>query len=403
MLEEIKAKLKDYDQEHLLRFYDELAEEERHHLLDQIKNIDFGLIKSLYKRIGYKKEIGDITSLPSYDVKDEYFSVGQEVMENGNYAVVIMAGGQGTRLGYNGPKGAYFLEKDINKTIFEIHIDKLKNIYNMTKVYTPLYIMTSGSNNADTIKFFEDNNYFNYPKEYVDFFIQDELPMLSPEGKIIMDSKFNIKMGANGSGGVYSSLFRSGTLDKMKKNNIKWVLIGGVDNILTPYDGPELIGFAKSCNYQVASYIIKKAYPEEKVGVFCKINNRPSVIEYIDMTQEMNNERDQEGNLVYSSAHILLNLFSIEALDYIYKRDLDYIPAFKKTDYVDADGNVISPEEPNAYKFETFVFDVFPYFNELGLLNGKREHIFAPIKNATGVDSPETASNLYLNYQKTKR
>lgn len=403
MLENVRKTLEDYEQSHLLRFYDELTAEEKKHLLEQINNIDFELMASLFKNINNKKEIGEITSIPSYSVKDEYQKVGQDIMKHSEYAVITMAGGQGTRLGYDGPKGTYTLEYGINKSLFEIHCDKLKHIYSMTGIYTPWYIMTSGTNNEDTINFFEEHNYFDYPKDMISFFVQDELPMIDTEGKIIMDSKFNIKMGPNGHGGVLSSLFRSGMLDKMKKSHIKWVFIGGVDNILTPYDGTELVGFAKSGNYPVVSYIIDKSYPEEKVGVFCKIDDRPSVIEYINMTPEMNNKKDDKGNLLYGSAHLLLNLFSIEALEIISRRDLDYVPAFKKADYLDEEGKVITPLKENAYKFETFIFDVFPYFSEIGLLKGRRENIFAPIKNATGVDSPETASKLYLEYYENKQ
>jgi UDP-N-acetylglucosamine/UDP-N-acetylgalactosamine diphosphorylase len=238
MLEDVQAKLKEYNQEHLLKFYEELNEEEKEHLLDQIGMIDFDLIGRLFKRIGYKKSYTNIEAMPSYDFKEEYVNIGFEPMKRGEYAAVTMAGGQGTRLGFNGPKGTYVLEYGINKSLFEIHCDKLKHIYEITRTYTPWYIMTSRTNNYDTIKFFEDNNYFNYPKEKISFFIQDELPMIDTKGKIIMDSKYNIKMGANGSGGVYSSLARSGIIEKMKDDHIKWILIGGIDNILTPFDRP---------------------------------------------------------------------------------------------------------------------------------------------------------------------
>lgn len=397
-LEEVKVKLKQYNQQHLLRFYDELNNEEKKHLLDQINIINFDLMGTLFKTIGYKKTLSDISAIPNYDFKPEYSNIGFESMKKGEYAAVTMAGGQGTRLGFEGPKGTYVLGYGINKSIFEIHCDKLKHINEKTGLYIPWYIMTSGTNNDDTITFFKNNNYFNYPKEMVHFFIQDELPMIDTEGKILMDSKSNIKMGANGSGGVYSSLIRSGIIEQMKNSNIKWVLIGGIDNILTPFDRPELIGFAISSNFSVASYITKKSYPEERVGVFGKINGKPNVIEYFDMTPEMNNARDENGNLLYSAAHLLINLFSIEALDIISRKELEYIPAFKKTSYIDENGNLINPEKENAYKFETFVFGVFPYFDEIGLLNGKREEIFAPIKNAEGLDSPESAGKLYLDY-----
>jgi UDP-N-acetylglucosamine/UDP-N-acetylgalactosamine diphosphorylase len=398
MLEDIKSKLKKYNQEHLLNFYNELSNEEKGHLINQINSIDFDLLINLFKNINKKEEDAEITSMTSYEPSNEYTTTGIEVMKREEYAVVTMAGGQGTRLGFNGPKGTYVLEYGINKSLFEMHCDKLKHIYKMCNVYTPWYIMTSYANNKDTISFFEHNNYFNYPKDKIHFFIQEELPMIDINGKIVMDSKFNIKMGANGSGGVFSSLSKSGMLEDMKHNHIKWVYIGGVDNPLTPTDDPNLVGFAKYENFLGVSHIIPKGYPEEKVGVFCKKNGKPSVIEYIEMTPEMNNLRDGKGTLVYGDSHILLNLFNIEALDVISKKPLKYVPAFKKTNYINDNGELVIPDKENAYKFEKFVFDAFSYFDRVGLLKGVREHIFAPIKNATGVDSPETASKLYKDY-----
>jgi UDP-N-acetylglucosamine/UDP-N-acetylgalactosamine diphosphorylase len=398
MLEDIKLKLEKYNQEHLLKFYDELTEEEKKHLLKQINSIDFELMNDLFQIIDMKEEEANITAMASFPPTPEYARIGLECMKGGEYAVLTMAGGQGTRLGFNGPKGTYILEYGINKSLFEIHCDKLKHIHQMCNVYTPWYIMTSYTNNKDTISFFEHNNYFNYPKDKIHFFIQEELPMIDINGKIVMDSKFNIKMGANGSGGVFSSLSKSGMLEDMKHNHIKWVYIGGVDNPLTPTDDPNLVGFAKYENFLGVSHIIPKGYPEEKVGVFCKKNGKPSVIEYIEMTPEMNNLRDGKGTLVYGDSHILLNLFNIEALDVISKKPLKYVPAFKKTNYINDNGELVIPDKENAYKFEKFVFDAFSYFDRVGLLKGVREHIFAPIKNATGVDSPETASKLYKDY-----
>lgn len=397
-MNDILDMLKKYNQEHLLKFYDELNDEEKNHLLSQIKSIDFDEMKGLYESIGKKQEVPEVSSMSSFDTKEEYSKVGIESLRNGEYAVVTMAGGQGTRLGHTGPKGTYILEYGINKSLFEIQCDKLKHIYEMSNRYTPWYIMTSGSNHNDTVAFFEENNYFNYPKDKIMFFIQDELPMVNVNGKIIMDSKFNIKMGANGSGGIFSAMLNNGIIEKMKSLGVKYVFIGGIDNILTPYDSSDFLGFTKQNNFPCASYIIPKGYPEERVGVFCKKNGKPSVIEYIHMTSEMNNLKDDNGNLVYGDAHLLLNIFSVEALEEIIDRKLEYVPAFKKAEYINELGELITPDKENSYKFESFIFDAFPFFDEVGLLKGKREEIFAPVKNATGVDSPETASKLYLDF-----
>ena len=396
----MKEKLKKYKQEHLLNFYDKLKKNEQNHLLNQINSIDFDLVNNLAKSINKEKPNYDFKSMLSYETKKEYYEKGLESFKNVEYAVVTMAGGQGTRLGHTGPKGTYILKYGINKSLFELQCDKLKNIYNKTNIYIPWYIMTSKSNNDETINFFKDNNYFDYPKDKIKFFIQDELPMIDINGKIIMDSKYNIKMGANGSGGVFLALQENGILKELKDNNIKWIFIGGIENPLLPIDNPDLIGFAILNKYLVTSKIVTKEYPEERVGVFGYRNNKPSVIEYIEMTEEMNNLRDKEGNLVYKDAHILVNLFNIEVLEKIADKNLDYLPAFKKTEFINEKGELIIPEKENSYKFETFIFDAFSYVNDVGLLRGKREEIFAPVKNKEGLDSPETAAKLYLNYIK---
>jgi UDP-N-acetylglucosamine/UDP-N-acetylgalactosamine diphosphorylase len=398
MLNEIKLKLEKYNQQHLLKFYDELNDSEREHLLNQIKSIDFDLITKLFNNIANQKIDGDITPVSSCEKKVEYIESGITAIRYEEYAVLTMAGGQGTRLGFEGPKGTYFVENGVNKYIFEIHIDKLKHIYEMSNIYVPWFIMTSKENHNQTINFFEEHNYFDYPKDKVNFFVQEEFPMVDVNGKIVMDSKCNIKMGANGSGGTFKALVNSGMLDKMKKDNIRWIFVGGVDNILTPVDDLNFIGFAKRENLMGASYIIPKGYAEEKVGVFCKINGKVNVIEYIEMPKEMNDAKKENGKLLYGDAHVLLNLFNIEAFEIAARSELKYIAAFKKTNYIDENGNLIIPEKENAYKFETFIFGIYPFLERVGLLKGIREEIFAPIKNANGVDSPETASKLYLDY-----
>ncbi|MDD2181566.1 MAG: UTP--glucose-1-phosphate uridylyltransferase [Bacilli bacterium] len=402
MLDSIKIKLHEHGQEHLLNFYEELSENEKKHLINQIESIDFDLIKNLMGLIGKKKDAYEFSSMSSYLSVDEDYKLGLNSILKGEYALVTMAGGQGTRLGFDGPKGTYILKNGINKSLFEIQCDKLKNLYKMSNVYIPWYIMTSLVNNDETVDFFEKNNYFDYPKDKIQFFTQDELPMIDLRGKIVMDSKSNIKMGANGSGGVFSGLTKSGILNEMKKNKIKWVFIGGIDNILLPVDNPDLIGFAIKNNYLVTSKIVPKVNPDEKVGVFGYRNNRPSVIEYIEMDDEKNNLRDESGQLLYRDIHTISNVFNISVLENIADKELEYVPAFKKTEYINEEGNLIIPDSENAYKFETFIFEAFSYVNEVGLIQGKREEIFAPIKNAKGVDSPETASKLYKDFYKNK-
>jgi UDP-N-acetylglucosamine pyrophosphorylase len=307
-----------------------------------------------------------------------------------------MAGGQGTRLGHNGPKGTYEIGLESHKSIFELLCDTLKKASSNFEIKIPWYIMTSRENNKETVEFFEKNNYFNYGKENIKFFIQTELPMVDEEGKILLEEKWKIKKASDGHGGIFKSMYEKGIIDDMKNKGIKWIFINGVDNILANMVDDLLLGIAIDKNVLVAAKSIVKSYPEEKVGVFCKKNGKPSVVEYTEITKEMSEERDENGELKFGESHILSNLFNIEALIKMKENNFQYHVAHKKANYI-KNGELIKPTEPNAYKFESFLFDAFELLDDIVIMRVKREDEFAPIKNAQGVDSPETAKKLYLN------
>lgn len=258
--------------------------------------------------------------------------------------------------------------------------------------------MTSNENNKDTIQFFEDNNYFGYPKDKIEFFIQGELPMIDTEGRILVNENGLVKLAADGHGGVFTAMEENGIIDEMKKNGIEWVFIGGVDNVLVKMIDPLLIGFTESRNYLAAAKSVVKANPEEKVGVFCTRDGKPSVVEYTEISKDMANLRDENGELVYGESNTLCNLFNMKKLEKISNNKLPYHSALKKAKYIDKEGNLVTPEQPNAYKFESFMFDIFNSLDSMAVIRVKREEEFAPVKNATGVDSPDTARELYKKY-----
>ena len=312
-----------------------------------------------------------------------------------------MAGGQGTRLGHNGPKGTFDLGLENHKSIFEILCDTLILARNTYGITIPWYLMTSNENNSATISFFEEHNFFGYPKEAIHFFKQGELPMIGTDGKILLNEKGLIKLAANGHGGIFESMFKNGVLADMKQKGIEWIFIGGVDNVLVKMVDPVLMGLCITNNTLAGGKSLVKAGPKEKVGVFCKRNGKPSVVEYTEITEEMANATDATGQLLFGESHILCNLFNIKALEAISKNNLPYHSAFKKANYMDSNKEIITASEPNAYKFEAFIFDAFSTLDDMSILRVKREEEFAPVKNATGVDSPETARELYTNFHKT--
>lgn len=405
-------KLKRYNQEHLLERYEYLTEEKKQDILNQIKNIDFEQIEELYNNREKKidKDENQITNIEYVDKskmskKDykKYYELGKKEIENGKYAVVTMAGGQGTRLGYVAPKGTFKIGGGINKSLFEALSDTIKEARKKYKVSIPWYIMTSRENNNATEKFFEKNDFFGLPYEDVKFFKQGELPMVNTEGKLLLDETGLIKLAADGHGGVFESLYKNGYLEDMKNRGIEWVFISGVDNVLAGLVDPIALGLSIDRGTLATGKSVVKRSPNERVGVFCKKNNRPYVIEYTEITDRMANERDSNGELIYGESHILTNLFNIKALEEISNNKLPYHSAFKKVKYLDKSGNIVKPEEPNGYKFESFIFDAFEKLEDMSILRVKREDEFAPLKNADGEDSPNTATQLYIDFINRKK
>ena len=400
--------LKTYNQDHIINLLHKLNEKQKEELIKQINKIDFHQIMELYnntkKEIGIKEnKIEAISYLDKEKLtkkeKEKFDELGESTIVSGKYAVVTMAGGQGTRLGHTGPKGTFKLDVyGKGKYLFEILAENLKEANKKYNTIIPWYIMTSKENNDQTQEFLEKHNYFGYDKNNVMLFEQGELPLVDTEGKMLIGKDFKIKEASDGNGGVFTSLRTTGMLANMKERGIKWVFIGGVDNAILKMADVTLLGMAIDKNVQIASKSVVKANPHEKVGVFCKMNGHPKVIEYSELPEEMAEEVDVNGELKYGESHIMCNLFTIEAIEKISKEPLIYHSAFKKNSYIDENGKEIIPEEPNSYKFEAFIFDSFELFDDIAILRGKREDDFAPVKNKEGVDSPKTAKELYEKY-----
>ena len=403
----IKDTLNKYNQNHLLNFYEKLDEEKKQKLIKQITKIDFEQISNLYENTKKKIEFNDAKIEPinyfdkskmSKEEISEYEKIGSEIIRKEKYAVVTMAGGQGTRLGHKGPKGTFDIGLDSHKSIFELLCNTLKEAKEKYGVYVQWYIMTSEENNKQTVDFFESNNFFGYEKEKVMFFKQGQLPMCDIEGKILIDETGLIKEAADGHGGVFESMRKDGVIADMKNKGIEWVFIGGVDNVLAKMVDSVLTGLSIKNNVLAAGKSVVKAGPKERVGVFCKRNGKPSVIEYTEITEEMAEAQDKSGNLLFGESHIFCNLFNIKAIENISEKKLPYHSAFKKAKYINAKGELVVPEKPNAYKFEAFLFDAFESLEDMTIMRVKREEEFAPVKNAEGVDSPETARKLYKDF-----
>lgn len=412
--EQIEDFLEKYNQTLVLNYYNKASNANKEKIQKQLKNINLDSLNNLYRisqtNVASEIKRDDLYNLPyvdksllEKDEKDKIDDLGKEIIKHNKYAVVTMAGGQGTRLGHNGPKGTFVLNiKPTPKSLFEILATSLKQKNEQYGIVLNWYIMTSEDNHNDTIDFFEKNKYFNYPRASIKFFKQGTMPLLNEEGKLVIDEKGSIKFASNGNGAIFKSMKNNGILDDMKSKGIEWVFIGAVDNALLNMVDETLLGLTIKEKKQIGSKSIVKAYPEEKVGVFCRKNNKLKIIEYTEMPKDVISLTDENDELIFGEAHIMCNLFSLKALEKIAEQELPYHSAFKKINFLDENGNLVIAEKPNAYKFEQFIFDGFRYFDDITLLRGKREEDFAPVKNKEGKDSPETAIELYNNLHRNK-
>lgn len=403
-------KLKKYNQNEIIDLLNLLSDEEKEKLYEQILELDFEQIDNLYNELSKKEKVGtdnieEIISLNKDKLSEEelekYNKLGEDVIKSNDYALVTMAGGQGTRLGFDKPKGEFLLNIEPEpKYLFEILINKLKEVNEKYNVTIPWYIMTSIENDKETKGFLAEHQYFGYPENAIMFFVQEDLPLITEDKKLLLGKDKLIKEAANGNGGIFASMYKSGILADMEKRNIKWTFISSIDNVLLKIADTTLIGLAVDRNVEIATKSLVRNSPEEKVGAICKSNGKIKVVEYSEMSDEMKNKRNEDGELTFGESHIMCNLFSINALKLLSDKHLPYHIAHKKSAYLDCNGNIVKPTEPNVYKFETFIFDSWEYFNDIAVLRGKREEDFAPIKNKEGVDSPQTAIELYNNYYK---
>ncbi|MBP1568364.1 MAG: UDPGP type 1 family protein [Oscillospiraceae bacterium] len=399
MKKEITEKLTGLEQTHLLRHYDELSSDDQKTLLKQIDGLDF----SVLDETGAEEERGTIAPMRPEDVKtvaeieknrDRYFRTGAEAIKNGKVGCVLLAGGQGSRLGFNKPKGMFNIGVDRELYIFECLINNLLDVVKETGAFVPLFIMTSADNDSDTREFLAEHNYFGYDADHICFFVQEQLPTVDTEGKLMLSGKGVVSTAPNGNGGWYASMIRSGISEELEKRGIEWLNVFAVDNVLQRMADPCFIGAVIESGKQSGAKVVAKAAPEERVGVMCLEDGRPSIVEYYEMTDEMIEKRDENGVLSYNWGVILNYVFHVNRLNDIIDMRLPLHRAFKKIKHIDGNGNVVEPEEPNAYKFETLVLDMVKLQDSCLAYEVDRKREFAPVKNKEGVDSVDTAREL---------
>ena len=391
--------LKKIGQEHILKYYKELSRKERASLLSQIEQIDWSLLK-LLDRKEMKVEKGELAPLGCLEIpeiearRDEFEKAGIEALKAEKVGAVLLAGGQGTRLGYDGPKGTVPIGVTRELYIFECLINNMMDVVKRTGAWIPLYIMTSEKNNDATIKFFKEHKFFGYDEGHVRFFIQEMAPSVDYTGKVYLEEKGRISLSPNGNGGWFSSLVKAGYLNQMKKDGIEWLTVFAVDNVCQRINDPAFVGATLLSGRDCGAKVIAKANPTEKVGVLCLEDGKPSIVEYYEITEDMKNLRDERGELLYKFGVILNYMFNVNKLEDVMNKEMPVHVVEKKIPYIDENAELQKPTSPNGYKFETLVLDMIHLMDTCLPFEVVREKEFAPVKNPTGVDSVESAREL---------
>ena len=331
--------------------------------------------------------------------------VGMKAVENGQVAALLLAGGQGTRLGFNGPKGMYDIGLPSGKTLFEFMAERIKKLGQLSgrgDKAIPFYIMTSPLNHKVTTEYFAKHDNFGID---VHFFPQGTLPALTPEGNMILETPTSLAVAPDGNGGIYPAMVRHGIIADMKSRGIKYIHAFGVDNALVKPADPTFVGYCISNNADCGNKVLWKTSPGEKVGVVASKGGKPCIVEYSDISKEMSERRGEDGRLVFGAGNICNHFYTLDFLENVVVPNLGnmYHVARKKIPYYDASKKeTVKPTENNGIKLESFIFDVFPLSVSMAVLDVERKDEFAPVKNPPGTDSdsPDTARMLFSNVAK---
>ena len=397
--DQAKEKLHRAGQEHVLAYYEELTKEQKELLLSQIEDTDFGVLASVKDHKGGTVR-GKITPLAAMELPqieaehEKYKEKGLEAIRKGKVGAVLLAGGMGTRLGSDHPKGMYNIGITKDVYIFQRLIENLLDVVKEAEAYVPLYVMTSDKNHEDTTAFLKEHDYFGYPEEYITFFMQEMAPACDYEGKVYLEEKWKLSTSPNGNGGWYSSMYKWGIAQKAIADDVEWLNVFAVDNVLQRIADPCFVGAVIDRGCACGSKVVRKCAPDEKVGVMCLEDGRPSIVEYYELTEELMDAKDEKGDPAYNFGVILNYLFKVSDLEKIREKKLPLHVVEKKIPYLDQQGNKVKPTEPNGYKFEQLVLDMIHELDSCLPFEVDRRKEFAPIKNKTGVDSVETAREL---------
>jgi UDP-N-acetylglucosamine/UDP-N-acetylgalactosamine diphosphorylase len=412
IFENLKNVLKKYGQSHLLAFWDRLSPDSRQRLLDQLNLLDFTMLERWRQDYVLNpmpaKLPKNIAPAPSYSpqpaddkLQRKYAQakrLGDKLISQGKVAAFIVAGGQGTRLGFDGPKGNLPTTPVKNKTLFQLFAETIAAVSAKYQVTCPWYIMTSPLNHKQTLDIFAANNYYGLNKNDIFIFQQGTLPNFYLDGKILLADLDTIAASPDGHGGSLRALFTNGAIDDMKKRGVEFISYFQIDNPLVNIMDPLFIGLHALDGAEMSSKALTKTGPLEKVGNFCLADGKVTVIEYSDLPDELALKTSPDGSLMFNLGSIAIHIISVAFVEQLNRRGfaLPLHRAVKKIPCIDDKGNRIEPDKPNGVKLESFVFDALPLASKSIILETLRDEEFAPTKNATGVDSIETSRQMLI-------
>ncbi|HYX85696.1 MAG TPA: UTP--glucose-1-phosphate uridylyltransferase [Gaiellales bacterium] len=392
---DLRENLAAHGQEHLLRFWDALDEAGRARLDADVRAIDFDLLDALIESLVEQAEPdvagGELEPAQVLAPEADDVELGRRALEAGEVAVVVVAGGQGTRLGFDGPKGCFPVGPVTDRTLFQIHAEKVAALGRRYGAMVPLYVMTSPQNHAEVEAFFDGHDSFGLDR--VRLFTQGEMPAVDREtGRVLLAAPDRIALSPDGHGGVIRALARSGSLDEMAAAGVQTIFYLQVDNPLVAIGDPGFVGIHRRLGAEMSSKVVRKTDPAEKVGVLVEAGGRQRVIEYSDISPDAAGRRGADGNLELWAGSIALHVFEVAFAERLAAGGgrLPFHRAVKPVPYVDDAGRTIEPAEPNAVKFEQFIFDALPLAQRAVAVETDRRLEFEPLKNASGPSSPET-------------
>ncbi|MCH2171098.1 UDPGP type 1 family protein [Myxococcota bacterium] len=405
-IEPLRQRFGEIGQGHVFGLWNDLTNEERVQLAAQAGQLDLDDLQRRRESVinpsppGSDETIEPASAVTLEELGDRerkrLANLGEEMLRAGRIGVMVVAGGQGTRLGWDGPKGGFPIGPVTDRCLFEIQAQRLLNLRKRYDVALPWYVMTSAATHTATEALFTDREWFGIPPEDVRFFEQGSVPSLDLSGRLMLERPGRIFVNPDGHGGTLTALLRTGTLDAMEQRGIDRIFFYQVDNPLVNIADPVFLGLHETSEAEMSCKVIRKLEPMEKVGIVARVDGRVGMVEYTELGDEERYARDPNGDLRFWTGNVAIHILNTDFVRRVAsdpERWLPYHASMKKIPYVDSDGKFQEPAEPNGHKFERFVFDALPAAHQVCILEADRTREYAPVKNASGGESPESARN----------